>query len=231
MSELFIVAGPQAAGKTTIVNHICSHFQALSPVLNSANRRIPPMFPLQESRQIIVHKNVLLGGIFMTPEEEQEVVACDLARMDLILNRSKEDIIYLDECNIFTIAHAMAHGVKKIEKHWREYIECLQKLNAKVVFLNVNPEISWERRRRKYQQRLIYFPFNRHQEIMRRYYEYLKRLHPLLLDVYHRLPFPKKILDANLPEKDVVQEVSGALIKLSNSLKPLTRNGGTICKA
>lgn len=223
MSELIIIAGPQAAGKTTIINQLCSQYQTISPFFNRAGRKIPLMFPLQESRQIIVHKNILLGAIFMTPEQEQEVVSCDLARMDLILSRSRGRLIYLDECNIFTIAHAIAHGVKEVEKHWCKYISRLKKLNAKVVFLNVDPEVSWERRRRKYQQRLIYFSANRHEAIMRMYREYLTRLHPLLLDIYHRLPFPKEMLDSQMPEKDAIQEVSIALARLSVSFKPLRR--------
>ena len=231
MSELIIIAGPQAAGKTTAVSQICSYFSALSPILNSSGRKIPPIFPLQESRQIIVHKDILLGAIFMTPEQEEEVVACDLARMDLILSRSRDRLVYLDECNIFTIAHATAHGVAGVENHWQEYISRLNQLNAKIIFLDVGPEISWERRRRKYEQRLIYFPANRHESIMRRYREYLARLHPILLDVYHRLPFPKEIIDARKPEKDVIQGITSALTKLSDTLKPTTRKRGALCKA
>ena len=231
MSELIIIAGPQAAGKTTVVSQICSDFSGLYSVCNSSVRKIPPIFPLQESRQIVVHKNVLLGAIFMTREQEEEVVECDLARMDLISNRSRDRLVYLDECNIFTIAHAMAHGIVDVESHWQEYILRLKRLNAKIIFLDVDPEISWERRRRKYQQRLIYFPANRHNAIMRKYHEYLIRLHPLLLDVYHRLPFPKEFLDARKAEKNVMQDITTALMKLSNSLKPTTRKRGSLCKA
>jgi thymidylate kinase len=221
MGELIIVAGPQAAGKSTIINQICSQYQNISPFFGNARKRIPPIFPLQESRQIIAHKDMLLGAIFMKPEQEREVVLCDLARMDLMLARRRDRLIYLDECNIFTIAHAVAHGVKEVRSHWAEYVSRLQGLNTKVIFLDVPPEVSWERRRRKYEQRLVYFPGNRHRSIMRRYKEYLTRLHPLLLDVYRRLPFPKEMLDGQLPEKDLIQKVSGVLIRLSISLKPL----------
>ena len=219
MSELIIIAGPQAAGKSTIISQICSQYQAVSPFISSSKKRKPILFPLQESRQIIAHKEILLGAIFMTAEQEEEVVNCDLGRMDLILRRSRERVIYLDECNIFTIAHAMAHGVKDINKHWSEYIVHLEKLNAKIIFLNIDPEISWERRCRKYEQRLVYFPVNRHKAIMRRSREYLKRLHPLLLSVYHRLPFSKEMLDGKMPQQEAIQKVSGALVRMSKYLK------------
>jgi thymidylate kinase len=221
MSELIIIAGPQAAGKSTAISQLCSQYQIVSSFLNRARKKIPAIFPLQESRQIIAHKDVLLGAIFMTPEQEEEVVECDLARMDLILSRRRDHLIYLDECNVFTIAHALAHGVKGVEKHWLEYIARLQRLRAKVIFLDVDPEISWERRHKKYQQRLIYFPANQHKAIMERYRAYLERLHPLLLDVYRRLPFPKELLDGRMSEKNIIQEISGALLRLSGSLKPL----------
>jgi len=225
MSELIIIAGPQAAGKTTVISRLCSECQSMSPLLFCANRKLPPIFPLQESRQIIVHRDILLGAIFMKPEQEEDIIACDLGRMDLILKHAREKrIVYLDECNIFTIAHAVAHGVKSVEKHWQAYVDRLKRLNAKVIFLDIDPEISWERRRAKYQQRLVYFPTNRHESIMRRYHEYLKRLHPLLLDVYNRLPFPKQMLNGNALGKDTVQGFVETLIGISDSFKPLHKH-------
>ena len=100
MSELFIIAGPQAAGKSTIIGNICTQYHAMSPLFGHPKVKIPPMFPLQESRQIIAHKDILLGAIFMTAEQEQEVIDCDLGRMDLILSRRQDHMIYLEECSI-----------------------------------------------------------------------------------------------------------------------------------
>lgn len=80
---------------------------------------------------------MLLGAIFMSEERELEVVQCDFGRMDLILKRTHKRLIYIDECNIFTIAHAAAHGIRQVEKYWDEYVDRLQKLRAKVIFLDV----------------------------------------------------------------------------------------------
>ena len=87
------------------------------------------------------------------------------------------------------------------------------------IFLDIDPELSWERRKRKYEQRLIYFPAKSHKSIMEKYRAYLERLRPLLLDVYENLPFPKELINARMPEKNVLQEVIGALTKLSDSFK------------
>lgn len=165
----------------------------------------PLLFPLQESRQIVVHKYMLLGAIFMNLEQEQEVVSCDLGRMDLVLQRNQKQLVYLDECNIFTLAHAAAHMITGVEQYWDEYISRLKQLDAMVIFLDVPPAISWERRCRKYEKRLVYFPENEHKAIMRRYQEYMEKLYPLLLDIYRRLPFPKVIIDGSCSEENIIK--------------------------
>ena len=216
MREFIIIAGPQAAGKTTVISAINEQYQNIAPIF-SAKKKLPFLFPLQESRQIIIHKNIILGGIFMTVKEEIEIVQCDFSRMDLVLSRTQNHIIYIDECNIFTIAHAAAHGLTQIEKYWQEYIIRLKKLKAKVIFLDVPVETSWRRRKRRYEQRLVCFPKRKHKTIMEANYDYLKKLRPQLLDIYHRLPLPKEIINGDLPEKTVIQAVSRVLANLSTS--------------
>jgi|ERR1035437_581190 thymidylate kinase len=217
MSELIIIAGPQAAGKSTAIARLNEQYQSISPLFG--RRQKPLIFPLQESRQIVVHAHMLLGAIFMTPEHEQEVVAWDFKRMDTLAERKKDRIVYLDECNVFTIAHAMAHGIDAVKIHWSDYVQRLQRLNAKVIFLNVPPDLSWERRRRRYEQRLVYFPKKEHGRIMASYKNYLAQVHPLLKDVYSRLPIPKRFIDARQPNKVVLEEVSQSLAELSTAFR------------
>lgn len=217
MSELIIIAGPQAAGKSTIITQLAEQYHTLRSLFPS--RRPPLLFPLQESRQIVVHKYALLGAIFMTREHEREVVECDFSRMDIILGRMRDCVIYLDECNIFTIAHATAHGIGEIARHFDEYLDRLAKFRAKIIFIDVPPDISWERRRMKYAQRLVYFPRRRHAAIMRCYREYLSDVHPLLLSLYRRIQLPKEMISGSLPESAVAEAVSQALARLSTSFR------------
>lgn len=205
MSNIVILAGPQAAGKSTVVAKLSSQPYNVSALFSGA--KTPLLFPLQESRQIIVHKYMLLGAIFMTLEHELEVVSCDLGRMDMILQRAQNHLIHLDECNIFTIAHAAAHGLTQVERYWDEYITRLRKLNAAVIFLDVPPDISWDRRRRQYQHRLLYFPEDQHEVILRQYQDYMIKLYPLLLDTYERLPIPKVIIDGRSSAENVISMV------------------------
>jgi hypothetical protein len=211
MSKLVILAGPQAAGKSTVITHLSRQPYTVAPLFPGG--KAPLIFPLQESRQIIAHMHMLLGAIFMTVEEEIEVVQCDLRRMDLILHRNHR-LIYLDECNIFTIAHAVAHGVTEVERYWDEYIARLKRLEAAVIFLDVPPNVSWDRRLNRYQQRLVYFPENHHQVILERYHEYLMRLHPLLINIYDHLPFPKAMVDGQCSEENVIKAVCHHLVHL-----------------
>lgn len=216
-AEFIIIAGPQAAGKSTIITKIATQYRNVVPFLLKIKKQIPIIFSLQESRQIIVHKNALLGAIFMTVEDEKEVAECDLKRMDLILDRKDDNyLIYIDECNIFTIAHAIAHGVTQVSDFWKKYMRRLEKLNAKIIFLDVPPKISWLRRQQSYRDRLIYFPKNQHEEIMTRYRKYIEKLYPELLNLYTELPLPKIKINANYPIKDVLQKTSESLVQISS---------------
>lgn len=156
-----------------------------------------------------------LGAIFMTLQHEREVVRCDLARMDIILKRTRDHLIYIDECNLFTIAHAAAHGIKNIERYFDRYMLRLEKLKAKIIFLDIPPELSWERRKPVYEQRLVYFGKNRRTKIMERYHAYQQRTYPLLRAIYDRLPCPKIMIDARMSEGLLTEEVSRAVMHFS----------------
>jgi len=216
MSKLVLVAGPQAAGKSTVIANLREGHQKALQFFPQA--KLPSLVTLQETRQIIVHKYMLSGAIFMTRGHEAEIVLTDLHRMDTILEHDDDNTIYVDECNVFTIAHAMAHGISDVEQYWEEYLRRLARLDAEVIFLNVPPAISWQRRQKHYEQRLLRFPKRDRPAILARYEEYLKKLYPQLLDLYHRLPLSKQMIDGCLPSDTVVQKVIERIIE--PSLRP-----------
>ncbi len=209
MSELIVIAGPQAAGKSTVLANIKKQFDRIG------SNRSPILFTLQESRQIIAHRDISFGAIFMTPKQECDAVSCDLARMDRIIERGRDRVIFLDECNIFTMAHAEAHGIRDMAMYWNDYIMRLQKLRAKIVFIDVPPELSWERRCTSYSKRLVYFPKKDHDLIMNTFRQYLHRLHPMLIRLYAELPFQKRLVDGLGSQKSVEARVMKALAELS----------------
>lgn len=213
MNRLVVLAGPQAAGKSTVLAKLGTQPQNVWPLFPRG--KAPLLFPLQESRQIIAHKYMLLGAIFMTPEQEREVVDCDLGRMDMILQRGHEEIVYLDECNVFTLVHAAAHGVTEMKQYWDAYILRLRQLGVIVVFIDVPAAVSWERRWHRYEQRLIYFPEDQRDAVRQKYCTYLETLRPMLLDFYVTLPFPKIVIDGTSPEDNVLRLVCQQIAVLS----------------
>lgn len=213
MNEFFIVAGPQAAGKSTVIYHLnqqCRNASRLFP-----EREPLLLFQLQESRQVIAHKYMLLGAIFMTHRHEREVIQCDFSRMDVILKRTQGHLVYIDECNLFTIAHAEAHGIRNLDRYLDGYLSRLEKLQAKIIFFDIPPEVSWERRRPVYEQRLVYFPKNRRAQIMERYRSYQLRVYTLLRALYERVPCSKVMIDAHLSKGSLIEEVSKTMMRLS----------------
>ena len=213
MSELIIIAGPQAAGKSTAITNLDLQFRSARALF--PQKQVPALMALQESRQIIVHKNMLLGAQFMDVTDEREIPRCDFSRMDKMIAQNHKRLVYVDECNIFTLAHAEAHGIASLRRHWSRYLRYLKQLDAKVIFLDVPPDVSWERRRERYEQRLIYFPESQHQSIMKGYRDYLDRIHPLLHKLYNKLPLPKILLDARVSLKAFNEEFTRAFTDLS----------------
>ena len=209
MKEFIIVAGPQAAGKSTLISRLKEQGQRNPESLCDLH----PLFPLQECRQIVSHQFILLGAIFMTPEQESLAISYDFARMDSISSRrGGNHITYVDECNIFSIAHAAAHGISE-DKFWDNYLKRLYQFRTRIIYIDLPAEISWERRHRVYEQRLVYFPKRQHAEIMRRYHAYLIRLQVSLNEMFDRIPFPKTMIDGRQDKEIVYRQVLGSLLK------------------
>jgi len=155
----------------------------------------------------VVHKYHAMGAIFLTEEQELEMIDIDFGRMQKILGELDYRLLYLDECNIFTLAHAEAHGINLTDEYFPKYIEYLQKLNAHFIFLNIAPETSWTRRKESYQSRMFRFPEEERQGIMGRYFDYLETLHPALNRIFDRIELPKIKIDAKTTNEKVVKKI------------------------
>ena len=178
MSTTFLVlAGPQAAGKSTAQKTICADE--------------PSTIPLQESRQIVVHRNHRKGAIFMTRDDELEVIHNDMHRMFRIIGEGDPGRVYLDETNIFTLGHALAHGIDLLDGYFRQYVDLLARLRAAVLFIDVPSDVSWERRRARYVHRLCDHPADERDRLLDWYRSYLDRLYPKLVEIFERLDLPK----------------------------------------
>ncbi|MBN2454069.1 AAA family ATPase [Candidatus Woesearchaeota archaeon] len=194
-----IVAGPQAAGKSTLVKHLSSKYDDVTAFLGRTEKILShpsEIIPLEESRQIVVHKRQLKGAIFMDYLDELEVIFNDQTRMFKILREEEESgdhrkNTYIDECNVFTLGHAKAHGIDLLNGYYIQYSDMLKFMNSAVIFLDSPPSTSWERRKGRYEQRLWDATPDEKIKTMRAYQEYLERLYPALLGIYEMLELPK----------------------------------------
>jgi thymidylate kinase len=211
MKRMVVVSGPQAAGKSTCLKRLFDLLHYVYPCLPES--KIVEPFILQEARQIVVHKYHLMGGIFMTKKQEREVIDIDFYRMDSILKELDERLLYFDECNVFTLAHAKAHQVILNKDYFAQYCEYLHKLNAVIIFLNVIPDVSWERRKDIYQSRLFRFPEEQRKDILNRYFEYLDILYPSLSHIYEKINLPKIRINANDKVEVIIGQIMGFLKK------------------
>lgn len=222
-----ILAGPQAAGKSTVMNYISSKFQSLvSP--ESAQEfggKIPKYAPkgfvslqtnlviLQEMRQIVLRNHVVPGGVFVDWAGEGEIMDRDILRLDEII--AKEDNrVYVDETNLFTLAHAQFHNID-IKPCMDDYLQRLTKINSIVVFLDVCPDTSWQRRKPRYEERVIDFPLNEKAKVLSRYRGYLNNVHDKLLEIYDAVPLPKVKINTEKPLEDALEEVSTEIQKIA----------------
>jgi thymidylate kinase len=205
MKRFVVLAGPQAAGKTTCLNKVYDVLRELYPCF-PGNKEIEP-FKLQEARQIVVHKYHAMGGIFLTKEQEKEIIEIDLNRMEQIFKEQDDRLLYFDECNVFTLGHAKAHGVFLAEPFLDIYLYLLRRLRAIVIFLDAPPDTSWARRRSSYQSRLYRFPEDQRDGIMGDFERYLHALYPALEELYNKIKLPKVKINADQPEEEVVKQI------------------------
>ncbi len=212
MKHFVVLGGPQASGKSSCIKSFNEFVLNLYPCL--PKKKDITLFCLQEARQIIVHKYHAMGAIFLTPEQEKEIIETDFQRMKVINEELDESLVYMDECNIFTLAHAKAHQVDLIDQYFNRYLKFLKQINAAVIFLDLSLEISWQRREAIYKSRLRRFPPELREDIYRRYHEYLYNLSMLLDEVWGQLTLPKIKISAKEDHFEIMQKIISFLFEI-----------------
>jgi hypothetical protein len=201
--KFLVVAGPQAAGKSTAILDISGSYGNSVPMLSRTRKgaELPHygVQALEESRAIVVHKYGSKGAIFMSDLDEIEVIHNDMTRMFKIIRSEDRGEVYMDECNVFTLGHARAHGIDLLDGYYKQYCDMLHRLDARFLFLDVPPEVSWERRKGKYEQRHSDLPPDEKEKVLKKHKEYLSVLYPELLGIYDRLDFPKARISTDIP--------------------------------
>ncbi|MCX6750683.1 MAG: hypothetical protein NTZ83_04455 [Candidatus Pacearchaeota archaeon] len=192
--EYLIIAGPQASGKTTTKKYLegkCSDYPDKNFIF------------LEETREIVNKKYSPFGTLTVTRDLEYKMIEEDLKRLNIIEETEKnKDLFYVDETSIFTLAHSTLHGIETRD-YFNEYIDVLKKLNSKIIFIDVNPEISWERRKEKYEKRVAGMHEDEKKNAMKEFRTYLNCAYPELIKMFRQINLPKARITNGLIENTV----------------------------
>jgi thymidylate kinase len=180
--QYLIIAGPQASGKTTTKNYL----EKRCKDCNNNN-----VIFLQETRSIINRKYNPFGALTITRDLEYKIIEEDLKRLkDIEETEKNKEIIYVDETSIFSLAHSGLHNIET-KPYFNEYLDVLKKLNPKILFLDVKPEISWLRRKSRYEKRVENMHEDEKKEAMNGFRTYLNYVYPELIKMFWQIDLPK----------------------------------------
>jgi len=179
---LIIVAGPQGSGKSTAQRYLAERYSNIVTLIEAAR------ILFDEDRR----KGTMLGGALVGSEFEKRIMNLDLERMSKISVEGNRQMIYLDETNIFSVAHESLRDPVFAQRMYENYMKALDSLRVGILFTNVPPDISWVRRRRLYERR--YKDMTDFEERIRKSREYLWRIYPEMIKLYERLPFAKRLV-------------------------------------
>jgi hypothetical protein len=202
-----LFAGPQAAGKSTAIEYAANKYQCMADGtalrgwfggmdISLEGPDLPVnLVVLQEMRQVVLRERRIPGGRFMDWSAECEVIRRDIKRMEG-LSRPGAEGVYLDETSVFTLAHAKLHGVRTAPLLDR-YKRLLDRLGAVVIFMSVGKDVSWSRRKPRYEERVVNFPVEEKSKALMKYREYLDEVYDNLFEVYGFLDLEKIMIDAS----------------------------------
>jgi len=200
-----IVAGPQASGKSVAQRHIAMTFKNT--------------IVLREAGQILLEREQergnALGGALVDSEFEKRVLQLDLARMQNIRDTPSR-YIFIDESNVFAVAHAKVKNPDLAEILFLKYTQALDSFNTGIVFTHVTPQVSWERRQRVYEKR--YEDALDLSARMKRSKEYIFQLYPHLVALYETLPYPKQQVEGAIQFQEFKKCVETAFEKVCREM-------------
>lgn len=208
---LITIAGSQSAGKTTAFSYLKSRFPSI--------KFYPEINPYT-----IAGKNHL-GGAYADKNIQKVIIKQGLKRLRVILVNHIPAAC--EETGVFAFAYAQDLVPKQeLEKLKKEYLKLYQQLNPRIIFINTPPQISWARRRNKYQQRINRF-LNQQQTLslqqakkirkamMEQYKTKIYQNYSNLINFYTSLPFKKLIINnSGLREKEFLKEMEKLFRKI-----------------
>ena len=195
-----IIGGPQASGKSVAKKHLEETYENIV------------IFP--ESAQTILNnyrkKGIILGGALANIDFQKRILESDLERMKRI-HKSRE-VVYVDESNLFTVAHVIVKNSKLADLFLAKYMQTLESFEVGIIFTDIAPDVSWKRRKQVYMKRYEGTP--NFKDNMKHSKEYIFQLYPHLIELYDALPYPKQKIDGTVTFDDFKQSVESAFEKI-----------------
>ncbi len=203
MPKLFIIAGPQSAGKVTLLNYL--------------RKKHKNWFYVDEVNPASVTGKKYFGAINTTAELEKRIIEEDIKNIKNI--RRDHNVIILNT-GIFHYVFALYFNYKKLANYFfKQYLNAHKGLNPYVIFINAIPEVSWERRKPKYIKRIedkgITDPAIIEQHLAK-YKKIIDTVYPYWFECYNRVPYPKLIIENSNKKKNAfLKEADEIITKLT----------------
>lgn len=181
MTKLIIIAGPQSSGKTTTLNLLKEFYPAI------------PVIP--ETNQYNVQSKDHPGGVFVGKKLEIKIISKDISVIQRI-DRTVHKVIIED--GIFHQLYMEKFGDKTmLEKFYEKYMKACEGLHPIILFIDTKPEISWQRRKKIYAERVKKAGVtvrSEKQKMMEIYRKRIFDLYPLWHKYYNLFPFEKYMI-------------------------------------
>lgn len=177
-TKLFIIAGPQSSGKTSILAYL--------------KKKFPHFFFIDETNQYSLIGKNHPGGAFVTRETEEAIAETDILKIKNIDQNIPCAVI---ETGIMHCSyHENFMSKSAAEKYFQAYIKAFNRLTPYLIYLDTKPHVSWQRRRPKYLERIakagVTDP-SRKKEMLTKYRKNIETLYPLWTKYYGKVPFQK----------------------------------------
>jgi thymidylate kinase len=168
-----LIAGPQASGKSTAVR-LLGEILPGSVIHNECGA-----FVLSSMRDS--------GGAFVTEEMERKILECEFAKLCGVAEG-----IHVDETGVFSLAHARGLGFGEMaDEFLPRILDELEKFDVRIVFIDTDPDVSWDRRKHVYIDRG--FLDDEMQEARAK----IDRTYGELKKLYEELSFEKVLIENN----------------------------------
>lgn len=191
MSHFITIAGPQSSGKTTAFNYL--------------QEKYPDWYFVDEINPFTVVDKDHMGGAFVNEDLETKLLEIDLAKVKAVIN-SYNPIAIIETGILHVVYGEFFINNKLAKEYFEKYNRLYQELNSYIIYIDTRPEVSFQRRKAEYLNRIKKRNINTPKEIQTaliKYQNTIYKLYPIWQKFYKRLKFPSKIINNSYKTQEV----------------------------